>query len=105
MSTSEELLNNFMHGKNKEYLGEKTENLEKDDDNFLNDNQKTMNTFDGRSAVDNEDKGSAILKRIITSVVTIIVLLCAMISAFYILLKIIPTLFAFVKGIMLGFFV
>lgn len=106
MSTSEELLNNFMHNKNKEYLGEKVEKMEKnDDDNFLDENQKAMNTFSGDSAISDDDKGEAIIRKTINTLVSSLILVCGLASAFYIISKIMPSVLQFIKRLMIGFFI
>lgn len=99
MSTSNEILNNYMTNKNKEALGEKVKSEAKADDNFLADPEKTMNTFKGESS-SNSDNGLLMARRIMNTFLTIPILIGGIFSAFYLVLKLGPAILRFIKSLL-----
>lgn len=104
MPDTEELLNNFMITKNKEALGEKIEKKEVEDDNFLDDKNKIINTFKGESP-SNSDNGLLAAKKAMNTFLIVPILVGGIFSAFYVLLKIGPVILSFFRRLLIGLFV
>ena len=98
MSEDNEILNSFMANKNKEALGEKVESQVVDEDNFLDDGQKAMNTFKGEAPASNNDKSLMVAKQAM-------ILVGGIVSLFYLLLKVGPMVLGFLRRIAIGLFI
>ncbi len=104
MTNAEESINDFMNKKTKENLGEEIKIQEGEDDNFLDNGVKAMNRFEGEAAA-TDDKGMLMVKRAINSVITIFLFLVCFGAVLYFIMKIGPSILAFIRRIMIGIFV
>ncbi|MBO4957015.1 MAG: hypothetical protein J6C50_04230 [Rickettsiales bacterium] len=100
METSDEILNNFMVNKNKEALGEKVEKEAEINDNFLGEVDKAMNTFTGESP-SNNDNGLLAARKALSAFLTIPIVMGGLFSAFYIVLKLGPSVLNFIRKLFL----
>jgi hypothetical protein len=105
MPDNEEVINEFMLMENKKALGEKVKKTSvSSDDNFLSDGKNILNRF---SATDNstspiEDKSYLIIKKTLNFIVTVPILIGGAFSFFYIIMKIWPLFFSFLRKIFIG---
>lgn len=99
MSDSNDILNSFMSNKNKEALGEKVEGEQIIDDNFLTDPFKATNTFKGES-MSNNDQGLLMAKKTLNVFLQIPIIIGGIFSAFYIVMKLGPTILNLIKKVL-----
>lgn len=104
MANTDDPITEFMNQKNKENLGEEVEKQDIEDDNFLSEKQKAMNTFDGEMA-SKDDKGMLMLRRIINTIIIGLLFSMSLFTILYIILKIGPSFLAFIRKLMLGLLV
>jgi hypothetical protein len=95
-STSQDVLGEFMSDKNREALGEKADTIEANNDNFLPDEEKAKNTF-GEETVSKDDKRYLIARQALSAAVTVPLFICALISVFYMLSRVVPYMVVLVK--------
>lgn len=105
MSEENEMLNSFMTNKNKEALGEKIEGQINSDDNFLDEGQKAMNTFKGEAPVNSNDKTLMVAKQAMNTLIAIPILIGGIVSVFYVLMTIGPSILSFLRRIAIGLFI
>ncbi|MDR3079241.1 MAG: hypothetical protein LBU15_04375 [Rickettsiales bacterium] len=101
MVDPEKVLSEFMATKNREALGEKAPNIGEDDDNYMTDNRILTISFTDQS-VSRDDKAMALAKKIMTFIFAIPLLIGAMFTVLYFLLKIAPSVLFFIRGFFLG---
>ncbi len=104
MTNAEESMSDFMIQKNKENLGEEIKAQEGDDDNFLDERARAMNRFEA-DAVSKDDRGMLMVKKAINSVITVFLFLVCFGAVLYFIMKIGPSILAFIRRIMIGIFI
>lgn len=103
MPDSDDVMSEFMINKNKENLGEETTVVNKVDDNFLTKSDTAKSGFNDES-VSKEDKSAAMLKYVISMIMSTLILVAIVFSAFFILAKIGPSILSFLRTLVFKLF-
>jgi hypothetical protein len=99
---SESVLGDFMNNKNKEILGEKTDEIKVNDDNFLPNEVKIKKIFSGEASTNNDDKAYAAARKVLSMAITIPIFVCALTSVFYLLLKSAPYILIVIRKLFIS---
>jgi hypothetical protein len=105
-TTSDEFLSDYMSDKNREALGEKVEGVKREDDNFLAEEVKLKQSFTEESAMEDDRVAGvyAIMKRILKTSLILPLLVGALGSIFYVLVRIGPLFLSFLRKMIIGIF-
>ncbi|MDR2777432.1 MAG: hypothetical protein LBB24_01525 [Rickettsiales bacterium] len=90
-----------MANKSMEALGEKSPDVGAEDDNYLADNKVLTISFT-ENTISKDEKALATLRRILTFIFAIPILIGAVFTALYFLLKIGPSILFFIRNFFLG---
>jgi hypothetical protein len=99
---SENILSDFMSNKNREVLGEKTDTMEANNDNFLPDEVKIKKIFSGEASANNNDKAYVAARKALNMAITIPIFACALVSVFYLLLKFTPYILIIIRKLFIS---